>query len=326
MSSKSEVLSVLESQKGIYISGEALARKLGISRAAVWKAIGELREEGYRITALTRKGYLLENASDLLSAEAVRLFLRREPGREIICRKLVSSTNQAAKELALSGAPDGALLLAEEQSEGRGRRGRGFVSPPGAGIYLSALLRPQLLAADAVLITAAAAVAVCEAVQALCGIDLGIKWVNDLYLGDRKVCGILTEAATDFESGSVEYMVVGIGINFTTRPEDFPEELRTVAGSLFPKGEAPVSRSQLAAEIVNRLEELLPGLPQRRFLAAYRARSILLGERVEVLRGEKREIARAVAIDDDARLVIQKEDNTTEALRSGEISIRRKPV
>ena len=133
MSSKSEVLSVLESQKGSYISGEALARKLGISRAAVWKAIGELREEGYRITAVTRKGYLLENASDLLSAEAVRLFLRREPGREIICRKLVSSTNQTAKELALSGAPGGARRHLSERAFASAAFGGGRGTDHGCG-------------------------------------------------------------------------------------------------------------------------------------------------------------------------------------------------
>lgn len=153
----------------------------------------------------------------------------------------LESSNLTAKQLALTGAPHGTLVLTSHQQAGRGRMGRVFESPAGKGVYLSLLLRPDLSAADAQTVTIGAAVAVARAVKALCGLELSIKWVNDLYYQGRKVCGILTEAGTDIESGQLEWLVVGIGLNLTTSPADWPEELARTAGSLYPGGPAPLA-------------------------------------------------------------------------------------
>ena len=170
----------------------------------------------------------------------------------------LDSSNQTAKRLALAGAPHGTLVLAGQQSAGRGRMGRRFESPAGKGIYLSLVLRVPVPASKALGVTVGAAVAVARAVQKLCGIELGIKWVNDLYYNGKKVCGILTEAGADLESGQLEWLVAGIGLNLTSRPEDWPEELRPIAGSLYPGGPAPVSRAALAGEIARQLLALCP--------------------------------------------------------------------
>lgn len=177
-----------------------------------------LREEGYTIEAGPNKGYVLRGGSRL-SEEGIRLYLDHPDVPVKIYREL-DSTNRAAKEAAFSGeAGHGALILARRQKSGRGRRGRSFYSPENAGLYMSIVLRPDRTLKEGLLITTAAATAVCRAVKKICGIDLGIKWVNDLYFHNKKVCGILTEAVTDFESGNIEFAVVGIGLNLYM-PED----------------------------------------------------------------------------------------------------------
>ena len=251
---KQALLAALSAAQGECISGQQLARQLGVSRAAVHKAAAALAAQGYALEAAPRRGYRLAGG-DPFCAEAVG-----EYDAPIFLYDTLESSNRTAKTLALEGAPHGTMVLAGQQTAGRGRLGRRFESPAGKGVYLSLVLRPSLPMTEAQAVTVSAAVAVCRAVKKLCGLELGIKWVNDLYYNGKKVCGILTEAGADLESGQLEWLVVGIGLNLTSRPEDWPEELRPIAGSLYPSGPAPVSRAALAGEDRPPAAGPLPGL------------------------------------------------------------------
>lgn len=308
------LLQALSAAGGAYISGQQLAGQLGVSRAAVHKAAAALTAQGYALEAVSRRGYRLLGG-DPFCAEAVGPY----PAPVQVYDTLESS-NRTAKLLALDGAPHGTLVLTAHQSAGRGRLGRVFESPSGKGVYLSVLLRP---AASAQTATIGAAVAVCRAVQELCGLELGIKWVNDLYYQGKKVCGILTEAGTDLESGRLEWLVVGIGLNLTSRPEDWPEELRPIAGSLYPGGPAPVSRAALAGAIARELLGLCPAFD---CLDEYRTRCFVPGHWVTVCTGTESYAAKAVSIDDAGRLIVAREGGRTEALCHGEVSIRPSPL
>ena len=243
--------------------------------------------------------------------------------RRVYRYETVGSTNTELTELIRQGAAEGTVVLARQQTAGRGRLGRRFESPEGKGIYLSLVLRPGLPMTEAQTVTVSAAVAVCRAVKRLCGLDLGIKWVNDLYYNGKKVCGILTEAGADIESGQLEWLVVGIGLNLTSRPEDWPEELRPIAGSLYPGGPAPVSRAALAGAIARELLGLCPAFD---CLDEYRARCFVPGHWVTVCTGTESYAAKAVAIDDAGRLIVQREGGRTEMLCHGEVSIRPSPL
>ena len=217
-STRQALLQALSAAEGEYISGQQLAETLGVSRAAVHKAAAALTAQGYALEAAPRRGYRL-TGGDPFCAEAVG-----EYPAPVYVYDTLESSNRTAKLLALDGAPHGTLVLTAHQSAGRGRLGRRFESPAGKGVYCSVLLRPEVPAASAQTVTISAAVAVCRAVKALCGIELSIKWVNDLYYQGKKVCGILTEAGTDLESGRLEWLVVGIGLNLTSTAADWPEQ------------------------------------------------------------------------------------------------------
>lgn len=325
MGTKEKLLALLEAQResGQALSGQDAAAQLGVSRAAIWKAAQALRAEGLRLDATPGGGYSIAPGNDFLSGEAVATALTAEataaqpPSLRVL--PVVDSTNMEAKRWAMEGAPHGALVVAARQTAGRGRLGRSFASPPG-GLYLSVVLRPQGAGGTAGLVTSAAAVAVRQAVQRLCGIALGIKWVNDLYLNGKKCCGILSEAATGMESGGIEYMVVGVGVNLATPPEAFGPEVAAVATSLYPGGTAPVTRARLAAAVYTRLLALYDALPDTGFLEEYRTASIVLGRQVTVLANPPYQ-AQALAIDDEARLVVRRQNGACQTLGYGEISI-----
>ena len=246
----------------------------------------------------------------------------------------LTSTNAKAKELAASGAPHGTVVIAEEQTGGRGRLGRTFFSPKGSGIYLSMILRPEVIGANnesAVLLTTAASVAVARAVKKALHLDLQIKWVNDLYYNARKVCGILAEGSFDPASGSLSAVVIGIGLNYKEPSGGFPEELRDIAGALFPADIALSAAASatadslpdtdtLAVAIAEELFTLADHITDRTFLTEYKARSMVLGQRVRIL--PRDEIVTAVDITEDGGLVIRHDDGTVETLTTGEISLR----
>ena len=303
------------------LSGEQLARRLNISRSAVWKAIGSLQEEGYRIDAAPRRGYRLTDVPDIVSEAEIRRWLTQEVvGCRIEIRAELDSTNNLAKKLASRGAPHGTIVAAEMQTAGRGRFSRRFYSPPHTGVFMSIILRPELPAERAAMITSMAAVAVARAIELLSGLHPGIKWVNDLLIGGKKCCGILCEASMGCESGRLEYVVVGIGVNVGQM--SFPPELQEIATSIGNECGAPVSRSRLIAEIVNQTAALYGDLETGSFMNENRSRSVVLGKMITVLSGQEPYRATAEDIDDQGRLVIVREDGRRETLNSGEISIR----
>ena len=320
MSTKERLLALLEENRGAPLSGEALARQMGVSRTAVWKAMRELQGQGHAIEAVQNKGYTLRPESDVLSEQGVRLYLRHSLPRVVVEQTLIS-TNLTAKQLAAEGAPHGTLVAANHQTGGRGRRGRSFASPPGTGLYLSMVLRRALPMQNAVLVTSAAAVAVCRAVEAVSGKRLGIKWVNDLYFYGKKCCGILTEAAADVESGGLEHLVVGIGVNLYEPEGGWPEALAPIATAVFAPDET-VNRCRLAAAIADELLTLYDALPDTAFLEEYRARNIVPGQDVLIVQNDRSRPAHALAITDEGHLLVRLPDGSEEALSFGEISIR----
>ncbi len=318
MSTKEMILAELIAQGEV--SGEALAQKMGISRSAVWKAIAQLREEGHVIEAASSRGYRLSPESDVVSEAGVRHWLTaKEFGSEIEIHSVIDSTNTRAKALAAQGAPHGTLVCARTQTGGRGRFGRKFHSPDATGIYMTLLIRPKLPAEKAVMITSMTAVAVARAIERLADVRVEIKWVNDLYIAGKKVCGILCEAGMDFESGQLEYAVVGIGVN-TARAE-FPEDIREIATSVGNVCGKDISKNRLIAEICNCMEEMYGQLEDGAFMAESRARSNVIGRNILVLRGDERYPARAIDIDDQGSLVVETEEGI-QTVRSGEVSVR----
>ena len=319
MSTKNEVLAALMREEAP-ISGERMARRLGVSRNSVWKAIAQLRDEGYAIDAATNRGYRLVRAPERLTEPAIAQWLRtRVFARGMEIHEQLDSTNTRAKALAAAGAPHGFLVATESQSGGRGRFGRTFYSPEHAGVYVTYVIRPNMSAERATMITSMAAVAVARAIEALAPVDVEIKWVNDLYIGPRKVCGILCEASMDFESGCLEYAVLGIGVNVASM--DFPSELAEIATSIENACGVKVSRSRLVAEISNQLEALYPQPETGGFMEESRRRSNVIGREVLVLRGDERIPAKALAIDDLGRLVVESDAGILR-LASGEISLK----
>ncbi len=233
----------------------------------------------------------------------------------------LDSTNLAARRVAESGDLAARAILARRQSHGRGRLGRSFFSPDG-GIYLSLLLKPTLPPSDAIMLTTAAAVATSRAIDTLTERVCGIKWVNDLYLDNRKVCGILTEAKLDGDR--LAYAIVGIGVNLTAPEDGFPEDIAWRAGALYPCGKAPSNAENiLASGIINEFMRLYEQ-PKSSYLDEYRSRSIVIGREIDVIHviGGESKRATAVAIDDECRLVVRYPDGSVEALGSGEISLK----
>ncbi|MBP1754861.1 MAG: hypothetical protein H6Q59_1259 [Firmicutes bacterium] len=322
MELKHQILRILEENRGNTVNGAKLANELYVTRSAVWKAMKALQKDGYHITAVTNKGYCLLSQNDIISAESIRPYLKGEAiDFELDVRQQVTSTNTLAKEMAANGAREGTVLIATEQTQGRGRMGRNFYSPQSSGIYFSIILRPKLNLEDSLLITTAAAVAVAQAIEAVAGVKAEIKWVNDIFVGEKKVCGILTEASLNFESGSLEYAIVGIGINIETR--DFPEEIKQVAGSIFEEKpvDSPIT-SVLVAEVLNNMAKCMNSITDKEYLEAYRSRSFLINKDIIVIKGKETVNAKAIDIDEKARLVVAYEDGRIEALNSGEVSVR----
>ena len=320
ISVKSRLLELLEQNRGITISGEQMARELDCTRAAVWKAVKTLQQEGYEIEAGPNKGYMLSEDNNILAEEGVRPLLR-QPEVYLKLYQETDSTNRAAKQAAIAGeAGHGSVILACGQSCGRGRRGRSFYSPSQAGLYLSVILQPQGNLRESLLLTTEAAVAVYKAIRKVTGIELDIKWVNDLYYKGKKVCGILTEAITDFESGEIQYAVVGIGLNLYEEEGGYPPELREIAGGLYrnQREAEGVNRNRLAAEIVN---FLLDETRELKLLPEYLDRNMIPGHRIQILDGQQSRSAYAVAICQDGRLKVREEDGSETLLAYGEISV-----
>ena len=236
---------------------------------------------------------------------------------------VIGSTNDLLKSMAKEGVPHGTAILAGSQTNGHGRLGRSFHSPEGMGIYLSILLRPQCLPTQLMHLTCAAAVAMCDAVEQAAGIRPGIKWTNDLVWGSRKLGGILTELGLT-PDGKVDWTIIGIGINCRQQPEDFPEEIRPIATSVKHVTGRNISPAALAAAMLEQLARMDASLLTGKdaMLDAYRQNCVTLGCKISVVRGQEIRHGTALSVDDEGALVVAYPDGTTEAVNSGEVSIR----
>ena len=325
MSTKNRILELLEQQRGESISGEHLAGVLGISRNAVWKAIKELQKDGYNIVAVTNKGYCLSAENDIISIPGIKPFLSERSqfyANKIQVHKSLESTNKTAKEMAVAGAEHGTIIIADCQTMGRGRYSRNFFSPSGGGLYMSIVLRPEAMHfKNPTSVTAFAAVSVCEAIESISTKVPRIKWVNDIFIDEKKVCGILTEAVTDFESGGLDWVVLGIGINVHTRTEDFPCDLQSIATSIYPDEKMSGVRNRLSAEIINRILgfETLPS--ETEIFEKYKKRLMVLGKKITVIQNQVEYKATAIDVDSVGHLVVKNESGERITLSSGEIRI-----
>ncbi len=345
MTTKERILQELTLKMNSTVNGEELARLCGVTRMAVWKTINSLRKECCEIQGTTNGGYILKKEADILSEENFRIYLKKFypqlADNYIECFKQIDSTNTYARKLLSESVmlkyPDGSLtpagskynnavIIAESQTAGRGRSGRSFISPEKTGIYISIILVPQDTVIQPSKITAFAAVAVCRAIQSLYKIKCGIKWINDIFYNGKKICGILTEGSTNFETGQIESAVIGIGINIKPNSSAFKKEVSKIAGSILDKKtESSVVRAELAAEVYGQFIHIL-NENERKVIDEYKSLVFVLGKKIEVhpLAGTDRDIYEAVATDitDDASLCVTLPDGSLRTLFSGEISLK----
>lgn len=322
MDTKTAVLRLLEENKTTALSGQQIADRLGVSRAAVWKAVKSLMNDGYAISATTNKGYMLTGASDIVSAEGIRAALpEKYKDIPLEVKQSTTSTNIDVGAAAASGAVHGTTVVALEQKSGQGRLGKTFCSPKG-GIYTSILIRPTLSIDKAVMITPAAACAVHKAITDVLGLPVSIKWVNDIYMNGRKVVGISTQAQADIAVGGISGIIVGIGINYNTAQSDFSPELKDKAGSLFYEN-APSKRNELIAATIGNLLDLSADLTDKSYMDYYRKNCFVIGARVdyEIDRAPKSGIVES--IDDNGALIIAEDGlSSKRVLACGEISVK----
>lgn len=317
------VLDLLIKHDG-YLSGEVISSRLGVSRCAISKAVRGLRSEGYDIEARTNAGYRLILSPDLLNRrELVRhLGQMRAP---VYFYESAESTNTLAKLLGEKDAPHGTLVVAARQTAGRGRLGRSFFSDSPGGVWMTVVLRPEIPVQDAALVTVLAAVAVVRVLKEECGIRAGIKWTNDILIGGRKLCGILTEMTSEAETGRVQQIVLGIGLNANQKEEDFPPEISDIAASLYMVSGRKFGRAALIAAIYREVLSLVGtgaltvGRPA--LLSEYRGYLVGLQSEISVRQGYGQFKATALDIDERARLLVRLADGNIRALDSGEISI-----
>lgn len=316
------ILELLRRQEG-FLSGEDIGRELFITRAAVWKGIKKLREEGYEIEAVTNRGYRLTNPETMYNKRELEQGLKTKTmGQSIYFYEETDTTNNRARELALEGAPEGTLVVAEKQTAGRGRRGKVWESPLGTGIWMSLVLRPQIMPAEASVLTLLCGLATAEAIEAETGLSAGIKWPNDILINGKKAVGILTEM--DCEMSEVHFVIPGIGINVNTA--SFPPEIADIATSLYLECGKTVSRRRLVHKVLERLEEhyetFLRTGSFTAMLEDYRKHCITLGKEVHVL-GREPFFAEALDITPEGELLVRRADNgKEEVVFSGEVSIR----
>lgn len=316
------VLSLLENNKGEYISGEQIACEIGCSRNAVWKAVNSLKKKGYEITAVTNKGYALSEQNQIVSAQSIEKHLNHNNIR-VVVKDSVTSTMTLCKELCEKGEAEGLLLVAKEQTQGKGRLGRSFISKDKTGIYFSLILRPYMSPQDSLLITTCAAVAVARAIEKHSGKGTKIKWVNDIFIDDKKVCGILTEASFDMETGRLAYAVLGIGINVYFDSDTIPEEIKDIAGSVFDNENYDSEAvSKIVADTVNFFMEEYSHLTKKQFFTEYEKRMYLTGKRILVIKPDETKSAIARGIDNSFRLLVEYENGESEYLSTGEVSTK----
>ena len=320
MATKHLVLEILEQNRDKNISGEYIAELLNISRNMIWRAIKDLRNEGYKIVSSTKTGYRLTDENDMISVEGISPHLASfNLAENITIYSEIDSTNREAKSRAINNAVHGTVIIANYQTLGQGRYGRDYFSPPNSGLYMSFILYAhEIVFNDPTIITVYAALSVCEAIENVCNLRPSIKWVNDIFLNGKKIGGILTEGITVFENRSIGAIILGIGLNISIKSEDFPEEIRNQATSLYPDGNPQVKRNRLAAEIINRI--LVADIPEEaELLEQYKKRMFMLGANVTVVQGNEKYEAKALDVDESGYLIVQTKDGDIKKIASCEV-------
>lgn len=320
---KTKILEMLRSASKNFVSGESIAEKLEVSRTAIWKHIQSLRKRGYKISSSERLGYKLDETPDLLLPEIVQYGLQTEiiaAENKIVYKNSIDSTNELAKKLAAEGAADGTIIVAEEQTGGKGRLQRNFFSPKEKGIWFSIILRPQCLPKDAPKFTLMAAVAVARAMEKF-NLRAEIKWPNDILFDGRKLVGILTEMSA--EIGHVNYIVVGIGINVNVRREEFPAAIREIATSLSEMAGENLNRVEFFRAVLEEIDRLYIENNFDTVFKLWRKYNITLGKKVTVLSAESGEIFTGLAVDIDAEgALIVDSGGEKKIVYAGDVSIR----
>ncbi len=322
---KNRILEELRANSGQAVSGEEMSRRLGVSRTAVWKHISKLRSEGYSIESHTNSGYKLVGSPDILSSSELEPYLHTEfMGRNIIYLDSIDSTNTYAKKKAEGLFREGTVVVADEQTGGRGRLGRHWVSTKGKGIWMTLMLKPDILPSDAPKLSIVAALAVTNAIRSCCRLDAEIKWPNDIVAGGKKLCGILTEMSA--EEDEIKYVIIGIGINANMDNDDFGQEVSSIATSVRIESGMPVSRKALAASVLFEFEQIYRVFTRdgsiKAFLEDYKSKSAVLGKEVRLISKKEEITGLAVDISEEGHLVVRLADGSYREIMSGEVSIR----
>lgn len=323
MTVKDVVLKYMMEHKGETFSGAKIASSLGVSRNSVWKAITSLREEGYKISGTTNRGYVFLSDNNNLSEYGIRRYLKDKEQFDIRVFSTLDSTNDYLKRIAADGAEEGVVAVSEEQTSGKGRLGRHFSSPKKTGIYMSILLRPKFSAEQSLSITTIAAVAVSKAIEEVTGYRTKIKWVNDIYLKERKIVGILTEASVNFEYGKLDYAVTGIGINVKYPEGGFPDEIKDIAGAIYEKDCGDDIRCQIVARVLDNFFEYYNKMPNSDHIEEYRKRSLLTGREIEFTEGGEEKCGIVKGIDDECRLIVRLPSGEMKYFSTGEVNIKK---
>ncbi len=326
MSTKDQLLLYLRKNQGNWVSGELISNNLSVSRAAIWKHIQKLKEEGYIIESAPKKGYLLSKDSDPITADEIRkgLCTKVFGKQNIIYLKETDSTNTRAKELAAEGAPEGTLVIAEKQTKGRGRRGRNWFSPPGDGIYISLILRPAISPGETPRITLMTAVVLAEALISLMKLKLSIKWPNDILVNGKKLAGILTEISTEMDA--VNYIVVGLGLNVNTRFENFPQEIKKSATSILIETGNRAPRIKLIQKCLKLYEQYYDMFKKNNFepiMNRWRELADIIGKQIKVDVIGKTHIGEVVDVDNDGVLILKDDQGMLQRIFSGDVTLAR---
>lgn len=321
---KSELLKMLRETDG-YISGQQLCNHFGVSRTAVWKVIQQLKEEGYEIEAVKNKGYRIGSTPEIMTAEEIGSRLHTKwMARNCIHLDSVDSTNNYAKRIAEEGAADGTLVMAELQTGGKGRRGRSWSAAKGSNVMMTLLLRPKIRPEHASRLTLLMAMAVADGIRRVTGLEAGIKWPNDVVVHGKKVCGILTEMSTEVDY--INHVVIGTGINVNQKLEEFPEEIRETASSLYVELGSQVSRAALTVAVMESLERYYELFLQTEDLSAlyedYNRICVNCGHEIRVLEPGNEYTGTTDGIDENGELVVRKTDGTVTRVYAGEVSVR----
>lgn len=323
--SKNKILTYLINHPDQIVSGQELADQLGISRTAVWKAINTLKDSGIPVESKENQGYLLPSSHDIVSEESLAYYFKQEAlDINVYYYPTIGSTNTTAKTLATESVTDQPfVVISEEQTAGRGRYDRPFYSPEKSGIYFTIRFKANDVADNVGLITTAAAVAVSQAITELYDITPQIKWVNDLFINGKKICGILTEGVYSMETGQIEELFVGIGINIGEPKTSFPDELQHIAGSIIGDNQNTVNRAELVSVINREFFQILKQMHSREFLKAYRDQCFIIGQPIEYSLQGQTYSGTAVDIDNNANLLVKRDDGTMDTLYYGEVTLHK---